>query len=326
MKFVPVSIAGGYWTGSSAVMDLLSEHSSCATFSQEFTAFSNGQMFSDLQNFLSAGASAGSAVSGAIWRFKKFNSREAPIVNSVIRRLCAGLGVFPPQLFVPRIGMGHQLGIQYREACREFVNYVQRGLEEEILEHEKLSSGIQHILLAAAHAVGRHEGRAQIVTAFDQLVAPAYAAGALDFIPNLKMIVVDRDWRDQFVEVRNQIPRMVRVKAALSVKAWDEELGLEDADPMTFFIRIRNKIDATKREVALRYPSQILWVRFEDLVRDTSTTAQTVFDFLELPVGGWKNRNTHFLPSQSIRSIGKWKTSPYLDEISHLSRILPGRH
>ena len=52
MKTVPqysaVSVAGGYWTGSSAVIDLLNEHRLCAIVENEFTLFSYGQFFKEV--------------------------------------------------------------------------------------------------------------------------------------------------------------------------------------------------------------------------------------------------------------------------------------
>ena len=109
-----VSVSGCYWTGSSAIIDLLEEHNSCIVFPEEFSAFSYGQFFeealqlSDLENYNKRNLQKN------ITRFVKFNESEAPIIFSVIRRFCNLLNIHPESLFHIKMGMNKKLGKNYQ--------------------------------------------------------------------------------------------------------------------------------------------------------------------------------------------------------------------
>ena len=47
-NITPLSVAGGYWTGSSAVVDILAEHENCNVVPGEFSVFSFGQFFKEV--------------------------------------------------------------------------------------------------------------------------------------------------------------------------------------------------------------------------------------------------------------------------------------
>ena len=48
LSVLPVSVSGGFWTGSGAVIDLLYEHPDCSIIPNEFTLFSHGQFFEEV--------------------------------------------------------------------------------------------------------------------------------------------------------------------------------------------------------------------------------------------------------------------------------------
>ena len=48
IEFSPISVSGCFWSGSGAIVDLLSEHPDCNIIPNEFTLFSYGQFFNEV--------------------------------------------------------------------------------------------------------------------------------------------------------------------------------------------------------------------------------------------------------------------------------------
>ncbi len=93
----PVSVAGGYWTRSSALVDLLAEHRHCSMVPGEFSLFSFGQLFQQVTHPLLEGEPVGAAFQGNLLRMSTFNQAERlPRVSGMERRLCRLLGLYPP--------------------------------------------------------------------------------------------------------------------------------------------------------------------------------------------------------------------------------------
>lgn len=324
--FNPVSIAGGYWTGSSAIVDLLSEHTQCTIVPDEFSLFSYGQFFEEVHHPLHGGVIERDLFDQNLIRFEEFNKLEIPLLRSVARYIFALLNMYPSRIFSHRVGMNKKLGGSYANACHRLLHFVRkRAGEPEDRNVEQLNELIFDVLHEAAKAAinksgghGRCDGRIAI---FDQLVAPPYADYALLALPSLKIISVDRDFRDQYIEVRNRLKRMVSVNSKLRVRPWGEPPDIDPSDSMDFFVKLRKRIEDVKSFQTVNMTQNVLWLNFEDIVLQTEQVAEQVFRFLGLNPSCW-HPNSNFNPTVSLKNIGKWKASPYVSEIDCIAMQL----
>ena len=185
---------------------------------------------------------------------------------------------------------------------------------------------VGEVLGSAALAL-RGEGLpAPKVGVCDQLVAPPYLTDATALVPRLRMIMVDRDWRDQYISMRPAYRRMSAVNRELGVRPWDEAAGGPLPDFRSFFLGLRRRIDAERERVLRMHGATVRWMRFEEIVREPVTAASEVFAFLGLDPERW-SRGRHFHPERSRRRVGKWKVaemrgSDVLREIDELTAIL----
>ncbi|MBL7109968.1 MAG: sulfotransferase [Candidatus Marinimicrobia bacterium] len=313
--FLPVSVSGAFWTGSGAVIDLLSEHRDCTIIPDEFTLFSHGQFFEEVFEVLLAKKSIEETYELNIRRFKEFNQSELPIILSALRYFCSKFGIFPRWLFARRIGMSKILGKKYLSTCQQLLIELKSAMKsEEYFDLNQIRLIIINILIESSKALN-HRKELPIATVFDQMVAPPYVSSAWAALPNLRVICVDRDWRDQYVELRGKIARMVRVKKTLKVTIWGLQSHSDDwRNPVSFFVRLRKQIDSIKTQQIQEADKRLIWIDFEDIINDTENTVKVIFDFLGLDGSRWKSY-THFFPNKSIANIGKWRNSKYLKEI-----------
>ncbi len=325
VKAVPkiVSVAGGYWTGSSAAFDLLNEHPGCCSLPEEFAVLSYGQIFEELQQLTAGvGPEPMMDLEGSIRRLLAFNRPERLYpARSVLRRLCAALGFYPTALNAIRAGMGARLGPGYREACAAFVESVRMRRQADG-DDARINRDFGLMLQGIAAAVGGADLAPGKPVVLDQFIAPAYAEAALHFAPGLKCVFVDRDWRDQYVEVRSFLKSMITSNARLGVRPSGEDRGDYKLPEMEFFIRLRQRIHRCRQRHETQYRDKILWLNFEDIVGETRPVAERAFTFLGLDAAEWKP-NACFRPESSRKNIGKWRSSVYTAEIEQMVRVLP---
>lgn len=193
-----VSVSGCYWSGSSVIIDILAEHSSCVVVPEEFSAYSYGQFFEEVIYPLTQGQYNKQKLENNLNRFLIFNKSEPPILFSIVRRLCHLLRYYPEGLFQRRMGLSKILGKQYQDCCQTFASYL-RELEKNPskVSSRYLCSIINQILVEASKGallnVGRSMPDDKLLGIFDQLMAAPYAESTLPFLPDTKFVNVDRD-------------------------------------------------------------------------------------------------------------------------------------
>jgi hypothetical protein len=321
-----LSVAGGYWTGSSAVVDLLREHPHCAIIEGEFLLFSFGQLLDEFVSPVIAGHLPEPRAARNLDRFEEFNNQEPlKLFRAIARRIGRLVGVYPHLFFSPRAGMANRLGSAYRAASTELL-YMLRRAQRERVDVGELKACFDALLRAAVAGCQPMPPGTRRVGVFDQLIAPPYIDAATTAMPSLRYINIDRDWRDQYISMRNDYWPMVRRNWSLGVRPWRENYDdpkTLSRSPVTYFANLRTRIDAVKR--AQQGNKSVLWLTFEDIVRHPRETARTVFDFLELDESLW-GPNTRFHPEVSAKRIRKWN-NPNLprairQEIRALSSVL----
>jgi len=325
---LPVSVAGGYWTGSGSVVDLLAEHSQCKVFPGEFMLFSFGQFFKEVTYPLIAGHPLDQSFDSSIERLLEFNRSERfPALRAAARRLFAGMGVYPHFVFSRRAGMFARLGKDYAAACDNLTAKLRNARESNLRPTlPEFRAAIQTVLdeaIKGAHPNREDEAR---IGVFDQLVGPPYIRFAVDALPRMRYINVDRDWRDQYISLRNIYKRMTQANRCMAVRPWDETPEEYDAAPMRYFVGLRRRIDRVKAQQLAEGRKDVLWLRFEDVVLDRDNIANKVFKFLGIDRSNW-TPGMCFHPEVSSKRIGKWRVgewqqSPLKHEIRLLTKEL----
>lgn len=319
-----VSVAGGYWTGSGAVVDMLSEHLQCNVVKGEFALFSYGQFIDEIiYPIVTRETVDHIRYKENIFRFKEFNKSEFLYpARPLLRRILSTLSVNHARLCSIRSGMGGRIGVEYINACDEFIaaiDSINSSASEEAIELIKTT--FHHILMLVIEHENKVETSCCVAGVFDQFIGPAYAATALDIFPELRMIYVDRDWRDQYVEVRNIINKMVKKNSAVGVRPAGEDYHDYNLSSMKYFISLRKRISEYKKFHKSKYNNQILWVDFEDVVLKSDESARKIFDFLNLDYNLW-TPETSFFPAKSKVNIGKWRDCSWGSELDQIKSLL----
>jgi len=324
---IPLSVAGGYWTGSSTIVDLLAEHSECTIVPEEFTLFSFGQFFQEVYSPLVTGSPPSDLFDKNLFRLCEFNRSDIYPLRAVFRRIFGLLGMYPKLFFSQRQNMKERLGGEYSKYCDRLVKALQdirkTNGQYDISElHFLFNKVLEEAAKGADHADSRKHLKFGV---FDQLVAPPYIQDASIAIPGLRYINVDRDWRDQYVSMREPFRRMMARNRQLGVRPWDENLKDIENSPIPFFLGLRKKINRVKEAQA---NGEMLWVWYEDVVLNRDVTAKKVFDFLDLDPTLW-TPDQYLHPEVSRKRIhkwkkGKWLESPLKEELEILGEELDG--
>ena len=124
----------------------------------------------------------------------------------------------------------------------------------------------------------------------------------LEYFDSIKMIIVDRDPRDIYVDVINQKP------------SWflgDKLIKERDVLKFVKDYRIRRE----RQNEAIK-DKRILYLRFEELVFDYENKLNDILSFLELNKEQHIKKGAHFIPQISQKNIGLWKCYDQQQEIN----------
>ena len=317
-----VSVSGCYWTGSSAVMDLLSEHKACYLPPSEFALFSYGQFFNEITDpiFLKRKIEK-NHLTDNIFRFIEFNKSDSRFpTRRLFRFLFRFFNIYPKNLNAVREGYNDLFGKAYEKKCIDFIDIINKAYQKDSLINDEFLIEVKNILDSLMFMYLNNQTKANTVV-LDQFISPAYTSSSLNILPKTKMIFIDRDWRDQYVEVKNLFPIMMKRNSELKVKPMGEKDSDYNISSIDFFINLRKRVENYKSLHQANHKDKILWIKFEDLVLDTDIHAAKIFKFLNLDKSDWKP-NQSFFPEKSKMNIGKWKFSGFDSDISHIENRL----
>lgn len=319
----PISVAGGYWTGSSAVVDLLSEHSECKVIPGEFSLFSFGQLFEELFIEIDNPDNKTTSFSMNIRRMEDFNKSDLRPLRPFLRKLFTLVNNYPTLLFNPRSGMKNILGKDYYSSCLKLLKELDTSKNNlSNLNLDKVKQIVSEILTSAAQFQKEKESANNVkYGVFDQIIAPPYIKYSKRIIPKMKFINVDRDYRDQYISLRGIFRRMMARNRALGIRPFAEDLSIIEKSPIDFMVRLRDRIESSKK-IILENNNDLMWVSYEELVLNSKEVSSKIFNFLDLDISKWE-KGQNFFPKKSSSRIAKWKRGkwikePYKSEIAEL--------
>lgn len=300
-----ISISGGYWSGSSALILLLSDNDDFEIVDQEFSLFSYGQFFNDLEN------GNEEEIDSSIVRFEYFNKTPSKILGPALRFFLRKINFYyPKNLFYHKLGMVQQCGPLYKNACNLFISKVKSKTSK-----DSLSDNIFNILSSASSQNNKH-----LTIYFDQLISITYFESSLKYIPNLKLIFVDRDWKDQYVELRPFLFKMYSANKLTGLQPLSEDYTIP-FNFQNFFKDLRTKTNSLKKKLSKNYPKNFKILYLEDIIKMPQESYDNTCDFLNFKSKKISLNMKNKL-HKSTKNIGKWKNSKYINEINSIENLI----
>lgn len=307
-----VVIGGGYWTGSSALIDLLREHRGCFVVPGEFRLLSNGVFFKDINNIQNGEHNSSKFLSRHINYIRRCNDPDYFKINALSARICEELRWYPGLLFPRRRNWGKKYGKKYRFLTDRLVRLLSKN-RKEVLNIDKIKGIIKSILYEVATHVGYEGGK---IVVFDQLSNAFHTDYTAKLLEDAKFINVDRYWMDQYVEVKDKIKQITHRKHSLGLNPFDGMSISNIKNRKDLFIKMRTRLNR-KRDDQKKH-KRIKWVDFENIVNNKIQTARSIFKYLRLGLDEWCEKGKYFDSQSSKRNIGQWKECEPT-EISYIS-------
>ena len=139
----------------------------------------------------------------------------------------------------------------------------------------------------------------------DQAVPANHSEWANRYFQDCKVIIVDRDPRDVYIDLINE----------KSLVGYDVAVNHD----VRLFIEWFKKV---RKENAEKTASNVLRLKFEDLILDYDRTISSIYDFCDLDKSLHFAPKTKLIPEKSKRNIGMWKRYQYQDEIEIINTEL----
>ena len=282
-----VNVGGGYWTGSSAVVDLLNEHRDFKIVPGEFTLFSYGQIFPDYIVPRFKNEKTDHYGNSCLSRFRRFNSKDYGKIYSAARLLCRKvLGIYPEFLFSDRVPQQLQGNKDYQTSCARLFDLLS---SDEITDRESASKEFIECLASVFETISLcnvriNNKRMSKSIVLDQFIAPTYVEQYCQFDEKTKHVFVDRDWKDQFYYLYDNILQMNFRNSRISLRPFGESRS-ESSDIVEIFCSIRHRMINARNSLANN--SNTLFLDFESLVENRDYEAHRIFNFLGSEADGW---------------------------------------
>ncbi|MFN0730059.1 hypothetical protein [Polaribacter gochangensis] len=301
-----VNVSGGYWTGSSAVIALLEEFDNVSVCPTEYSAFGYGELFAHLMN------EDEKKIANSKLIFEQFNKTERlKYFWSILRVFCRALKIFPKKIFYPRVDGENLFGSNYKEFCSK--TYKQLFRDGLTTQKRALS-----LFFKAIEKDSLTKKNNQDLLILDQMISPSYIKHFNFFDDKIKHIVIDRNWRDQYAEIRNKLPSIVGKNIAIGVNPLNEGLIKVDST-IEMFSQIRSRFNDDIKHI--RKMDNVLVLNFEDIINDKINTKNKVFDFLNIAEGNWDEYSV-FDENISKNNINKWKHLNIKEEINLIENTI----
>ena len=304
-----IAVSGYGWSGSGAVVDLLCEVDGCCTPNLEFSLIKEPGGLVDLEHFL-------------VDQWDLISSSVA------IERFVQLVGVQsrPFQRF-GHWGGGYnaKLGIQLESLTQDFLRLLnvleyKGATRVHQYQYGHLASFLRKICRAAGFGGFRHKDMfisnpsgleflkavniflqsimTPLIASFgashlilDQAISATNPSKALRYFPKIKLVIVDRDPRDIYVDQINNKSLM----------------GTNKSDPNRVGKFIKSYLASRQCSAPLdSFSATIMRVQFEDLVINYDDETNKILEFCGLSPAIWKPR-TRFNPDRSEVNVGLWK-------------------
>jgi hypothetical protein len=299
-----INVCGGYWTGSSAAISLLEEHEKVFAIAEEYSAFGYGELFHNLKD------NNTNKIANSKIIFEEFNKPENyKFFRSLLRFCLRKLMIFPKFIFIPKINGIKLFGSNYENFCKN--DYTKLFSQKRSAQKESLKIFYNSIK-------SDYNDKNLDLLIMDQMISPSFIKDFNLLNNNIKHIIIDRNWKDQYAEIRNKLVPLVAKNIAIDVNPLNEGISNLGA-PQEMFLTIRKKFN--KDLIELKKQENVLVLNFEDIINRKLYIKNKIFDFLEVNKGNW-NEYTLFDERVSKKNINKWKELNIENEINFIEKRL----
>ncbi len=327
MDFV---IVGGYvYSGSSMVNDLLKECKGIKTFDTEFKLLTSVDGIIDLEKALYDNPIYYKREI-ALERFQEFYKQldAKKGINAYTTYFCDDFIILLNNFLERITSREYLLGTSQFSFLRgkSIFKFEKKGFRLELfkkyinckktryikIDREDFHKEVQNLL---HQLFDRYEAEGFTRAVLDQALYPACANKLNDYFPNGKMIIVDRDPRDNAVS-------LIR-----SGKGPGNELrkNLDAEFYARWFSNERKKYGEINHK-------KVKYFRYEELALNYEKSKKSIFDFLGIELSKHQKPGKFFLPQKSAAKIGGWKNykndtyfsqNSWLDFCSKVRDIIP---
>jgi hypothetical protein len=318
LKYICVSGYG--WSGSGAVVDLLQEFEGYVSLDIEFRLIKDAYGISDLENFLVYNwdvLRSDKAVKDFLWFTRVLNMKGSKFtrvgenlgerlyvdflleskkyVNSITKLSYFGSSLtFNYSLSNLRLFF-RKLLIKFKIIANERKMYLAKLSKEDFLHYTQL-----YLDSIFKNFIAQRNADTLIL---DQPISATNIVNQLQYFNNAKLIVVDRDPRDIYVDLVNR-------KVLIGM---DADVGYRHKRFVVWFKALRENITVN---------SDLLQLKFEDLIYSYDSEINKIYDFLEAAEYMHKNKKNKFMPKISQNNIGIWKNFKNQSEIDYIYKEL----
>lgn len=319
-KFTHICLAGYGWSGSGAVLDLLNEFDGFGGSELEIRIFKDTHGVMDLEHALIEKWDALN-VDLAIRDFWKFAEEINPNPSRFRRGLMYdhefnGKFLEITEQFVQDITKyrykSYWWMYDFRMSwCKLIARKIRNKISPKLyfenmyfsdISKEEFYKAVKKYSEALAEATVKGKECNYIV--WDQAIPPQHPDKTFDYFNNSKIIIVDRDPRDIYVE-------LVELKKFVG-------MDIAETHAVEKYIKMHKKY----RERVCEDNEKVLRIAFEDLIFNYEESVQTIMRFIGAENLPHIRKRELFNPDVSIKNIGKYKTYPHQDEIKIIEQEL----
>ena len=309
-NFDYVAVAGYYYSGSSAVVDILQEFPSCFVPEFEFCAITGDDGIENLFTSVLTKEDCTIAIRNFM-KFMKFLDHPYSILTPGhdYRRKLRGNFMRTTQEFISSLA-SFQYGIKAYRAMggiefffKRICNIILRLLHADIyMGIEAHFIDISEADLIAAIKKYIDDIFSPIISTdtkhviLDQGIAAVNYSSQMSFLRKAKLIVVDRDARDNYADLARHGGSVTRSFSS------------------PFVLRSRNvnhyiqyHIKERRNQKQIKNDPDVLFLQFEDLICHYDESLKRIIDFVGLDPADHLYKRKYFNPDVSIKNVGLWK-------------------
>ncbi|MBP5403016.1 MAG: hypothetical protein J6Y36_07655 [Treponema sp.] len=319
MKNSFILTAGYGWSGSSVIVDLLKEYDGIIDSDVEFRLIKDPHGLADLRYQLTKNWDV-LTVDAAIKEFMRlascmnhsstkttyglgYDKKIGPNFMALTKSFIEGITSFSFQSNSWIFNLEKsRIRIVFEKILRKLhIDYTEGVMNFSQCTEEQFDNAVKKYLDSLFFSCGDKK------VILDQAISPLHPEMVPVFFDDSKMLVVDRDPRDIYVN-------LIKGKNLIGAE-------LSKSHDVNKYIQWHRACRKYKEE--LKSFSYVKQFQFEKLVCDYEKSVKEVESFLKISDKDHVNKKKYFIPEESSKNVGIWKKYPCQEEIRTIEKELP---
>lgn len=307
-----IIVSGFICTGSSVLIDVLRGFASYVALTEEFNLFNPDY---GLLKLIKSVESSGKdrKYLYRVCRKKLLEAGKAPSrYYRIKRRMLRAIFSEDYQNKKDRRSFDRLFGGNYLTETKSLLYDIKRIIKNDTgndNNYEKLKDPLNYYVQSLARHIAINNEVKTVI--FNQTIKPSSSTkSALDMLDHTKLIVVDRDPRDHYIDLKNsgRLGKIIKMYANYSSDEVQNYIQWYKLRREGFY----NNNDS----------ENILVVRFEDLVLQYDKVLKNISTFLDDKSLLRQNNQAYFKPASAMNKVGMWKCYEHRDKITRIQKEL----